>query len=236
MKTSSGQIRHELWGCDMAAVATDVRVASPIASRGEVSHLVQVPPQRLTSWMHPTRNRRPLVHSMERNGRLTIPLVGIAEAASLRGLRDLGLSMQQARRAAEFVRDTYANEYALASPKLVTDGTDAFFEDDKGLVRVRDRQGAIKEVLKDHLRPLILDSNGFVEAFRVEEFTSSMVTIDPRFNAGRMSFVRNRVPLFAVAGALKAGESVEDIADDFGLQEGEALEVERLLEWLARTT
>lgn len=218
------------------ALRPDPRVASPIATRSEVANLVHVKAERLTAWAFGSAGRRPLVHTVRGRGRFTIPLVGIAEAASLQALRAGGLSMQQARGAAEFIRDTFDDEYALASPRLFTDGTDAFIDDTDGLMRLRDRQGAIREVLNEHLRPLILDEQGFVEAFRVQEFSSSEVTIDPRFNAGRMSFVRNRVPVFAVAGALIAGERVDVVAQDYGLSSEETYEVLDRIDWLAKVT
>jgi uncharacterized protein (DUF433 family) len=146
------------------------------------------------------------------------------------------MSVQQARKAADFIRDAYNDEYAIASPRLFTDGTDAFVEDSHGLVRIRDGQGAWREVLDEHLRPLIIGEDGFVEAFRVEQFGASEVTIDPRYNAGRMSFTRNRVPVFAVAGALTAGETADAVASDFGLEHAEVGDVIRLLDWLAHVT
>ena len=146
------------------------------------------------------------------------------------------MSMQQARKAADFIRDTYGDEYAMASKRLLTDGTDAFIEDEYGIARLKDGQGAWREVLREHLRPLIMGPDGFVEAFRVEQFTNSDVTIDPRFNAGRMSFTRNRVPVFTVAGALEAGEELGHVADDFGLTIEEANDVARLSGWLASAT
>jgi uncharacterized protein (DUF433 family) len=219
-----------------AVLQRDPRVASAIATRGEVASLVRVRPERLTSWAHPTGGRAPLVHTIRGGSRFTVPLVGIAEAASLNALRQSGLSMQQARAAAEYIRAEHRDEYALASPRLLTDGTDAFIQDDDGLVRLRDKQGAIREVIADHLRPLIIGPDGLVEAFRVEEFTTSEVTVDPRYNAGRISFVRNRVPVFAVAGALTAGESNDVVATDFGLDHAEIEQVRSLLDWLATVT
>lgn len=219
-----------------ALLHRDPRISSAIATRAEVANLVRVRPDRLTAWAHPTSGRAPLVHTLRSRGRFSIPLVGIAEAASLNALRQGGMSMQQARSAAEYVRREYGDEYAMASPKLFTDGTDAFFEDNDGLVRLRDRQGAWREVLNEHLRPLIIGPDGFVEAFRVEEFTQSEVTIDPRYNAGRMSFVRNRVPVFAVAGALSAGEDIDAVAIDYGLSRAEVEEVNSHLDWLATVT
>lgn len=215
---------------------TDIRTSSAIATRTEVANLVHVRPDRITDWSRSLDGRPPLVHTIRTGGRFTVPLVGIAETASISALRAAGMSMAEARRAGDFIRREYADEYAMASPRLFTDGTHAFFEDQYGLARVDDRQGAMREVIADHLRPLIIGPDGMVEAFRVEEFTASDVTIDPRYNAGRMSFTRNRVPVFAVAGALQAGEKPDDVASDYGLTRDEAADVARLLSWLDTVT
>lgn len=218
------------------AVATDPRVASAIATRGEVANLLHVLPSKLSAWSRPRGSKPPLVHTVRGGGRFTVPLVGIAEAASLEALRSGGMSMHEAWKAADFIRREYDDDYALASPMLFTDGTEAFIDDSQGLMRLRDRQGAIREVIAEHLRPLILGPDGFVEAFRVERFMQADVTIDPRYNAGRMSFTRNRVPVFAVAGALEAGESASAVAIDYDLTEPEVAEVDHLRDWLALVT
>lgn len=217
--------------------AHDFRFTSAIATRGEVAQLLHVSrPEKLTDWATPKPGRAPLVHTIKGQGRFTVPLVGIAEAATLNALRVGGMSMQEARRAADFIRREYDDEFALASPRLVTDGTDAFIQDHVGVVRIRDGQSALQEVIAAHLRPLIIGTDGKVEAFHVEEFAGAKVTIDPRFNAGRMSFVRNRVPVFVVAGALAAGDSVDEVAIDYALTRDEVAEVARLSHWLAKVT
>lgn len=215
----------------------DVRTTSAIATRSEAAHLADIPAQRLSAWARPTRRGlAPLVHTVKSRSRFTVPLVGIAEASALNGLREGGMSMQQARTAAEFIRRELGDEYAIASPRLVTDGIDAFIQDDKGTMRLRDRQHAIQEVLRRHLRPLILADDGMVEAFRVEQFGDTDVTVDPRYNAGRMSFTRNRVPVFVVAGSLRAGEKPDAVAADFGLTREEVDQVDGLLDWLDKVT
>lgn len=208
-------------------------MTTPIATRSEVSALVAVPAPRLSAWARKTGSKEPLVHTSHTaySGRLAYPLVGIAEASTLNALRIAGLSMQQIRGTADFIRAEHKDPYALASPKFVTDGTDAFVQDHLGLLRMKDRQFAIHETIRDHLRPLVIGKDGFVEAFTVERFRSP-VTVDPRFNAGQMSFVRNRVPLFAVAGQLMAGDMPQIVMLDFGLTAEEVSDVQSQLSWI----
>ena len=69
----------------MALLSNDVRTSSPIATRSEVASLVDINPTRLTAWTRTTAARAALVHAVTtRYSRLTIPLVGIAEASVLR--------------------------------------------------------------------------------------------------------------------------------------------------------
>lgn len=218
----------------MPALRDDIRTSSPIATRGEVATLLDVRPSRISGWSVGTPSRSPLVHTVPATyGRLTVPLVGIAEASALTALVSGGMSFPEVRRAVDFIRREEGEEYALASPRLLTDGTEAFLHDNEGLRRLRDRQGAFVEVLRAHLQPLLIGSDGFVEAFAIERF-KTQVTIDPRYNAGQMSFTRNRVPLFAVAGALRGGERPTDVASDFGLKDEEVADVAHNIEWLAR--
>lgn len=222
-------------GETMLALKDDIRTSSPIATRSEVARLLDLRPSRISGWTIGSSKRPPLVHTAPGGyGRLTVPLVGIAEASALTALIEGGMSFPEVRRAVDFIRREEGEEFALASPRLLTDGTEAFLQDGEGLRRLRDRQGAFSEVLRAHLQPLVIGADGFVEAFKVERYQAGEVTIDPRYNAGQMSFTRNRVPLFAVAGALRAGERPRDAARDFGLSDEEVAEVARDVEWLAQ--
>lgn len=215
----------------------DVRASSAICTLGEVASLTGTKTPTLRSWTRPRGTRPSMVHTITpiRRGWPTVPLVGLAEASSLRALRHV-LTMPKVVAAVEFIRDQAGDEFALANPQLVTDGSEAYLHsiDTDELVRIPDGQGAITDVVRTHLRPLILGPDGYVAQFRVERFHASEVLIDPEHTAGRMYFTRTGVPLFAVAGALRAGERSMVVADDFGLTLEEVTEVESNLEWLGR--
>ena len=129
--------------------------------------------------------------------------------------------MSEIKLAADYIRDETGDFYALANPKLVTDGATAFVQHDDGLHRIRDKQAAFTDVLRDHLKPLILGEDDYVEQFEV----APGITIDPRFNSGRPAFTRTRIPVFAVLGSLLAGETEEEVADDYGLERTEVRQV-----------
>lgn len=60
------------------------------------------------------------------------------------------------------------------------------------------------------------------------------VIIDPRFNAGRMTFFRNKVPVFAVVGSLAGGDSVQEVMEQYGLSAQEVAAVREHREWAAK--
>ena len=150
----------------------------------------------------------------------------------MNALRNMSISMPTVIRAAEFIRERWRDPYALANPNLVTDGIELFFHDSRSdeIFRIRDRQHAFIDVLRDSLSPVILGSDGYAMAYTLP-VPELDLTIDPRFNSGRPSFA-NKVPAFAVVGSLRAGESSVEVAAQYGLPPTQVMAVERNLDWL----
>lgn len=220
----------------MAKALQDARFTSPILRPRDVATLVSMPEPTVRRWTRSADDRPPMVHEVrsQPRGWPSIPLVGLAEASVLRALRGGGMTMRTAVHAGRYIRDRFGTPYAMASPQLVTDGVEAFILDSEAgeLVRIKDNQHAFIEVLQDHLRPLQIGRDGYVEAFKVLRLEDVGVDIDPYFSAGRMSFRRNRVPVFAVVDALRAGESARTVEIDFRLTPTEVQAVEREIDWL----
>lgn len=203
----------------MSISTADLRASAPILTFREASRLIGMDSsEKLRSWTRPSEGKPPLVHSHKarKRGWPTLPLVGLAEGFSLNALREMGMSMQQARIAARYIREESGDQFAMANPQFVTDGTDAFLQSEDELIRIRDQQGAFKEVLRGHLAPLLFGSDGYVERFVVAE--DPLIVVDPRFNGGRPSFADTLVPVFPILGALEAGDPPEIVALDFDIE------------------
>ncbi len=214
--------------------ANDIRVAAPICTTAEVGTLVGMPTPTVYSWTRPRGHRPALVHSVagDRRGRPTIPVVGLAEAHVIRYLRaTVGIKLSKVTDLVNWLRDEASDPFALASPKLVTDGIDIYIRRDSELERAFDGQRPIKEAIADHLREIDVWPDGYAGGYSPAKLGAG-IQIDARFSAGRMSFVRNRVPLFAVAGGLLAGDSPQAVAADYGLTAAEIALVESNLEWI----
>lgn len=213
-------------------MADDIRLTSGICTPRQVSSIVGVNQGTLRSWMQANSRRSALVRSAANahRGWPTIPLVGLVEAHVVHVLRSqIGLKMRKVADYAAYLRAQ--DPFAMASPELVTDSIDLYFANAEGLERVHDGQQPLHTVVEPFLRRISLWSDGQPGVFIPEQMEDVGVTIDPRFSAGRMTF-RNRVPLFAVAGALRAGDDVALIAEDFGLSEREVLSVDENIDWI----
>lgn len=213
--------------------ADDIRASTPICTTSGVATLIGMPTPTVYSWTR-ARGRRPaLVHTItnDRRGWPTIPVVGLAEAHVIRALRSMDIRMSKITEVVNWLRNEANDPFALASPRLVTDGIDLYVQRDADLERAFDGQRPIKETIADHLREIDVWPDGYAGGYSPERLGPT-IQIDARFSGGRMSFVRNRVPLFAVAGGLVAGDSAESVAADYDLTRDEIALVEQNLDWL----
>ncbi|PJE95421.1 DUF433 domain-containing protein [Streptomyces carminius] len=198
------------------------RFAAGLLTPAETSSHLQISSSTLASWLRDKAAGAPLVHQVEpaRKGQPSVPFVAVAEAHVLRSLRSLGLRMSEIREAAAAVREAFGTPHGLVSKRIATDGVDIFVEHGFGdLRRIRDGQALIHEVVSDHLRHLSWEADDdFPTSLRLRQYPDSIpVVIDPRFGHGLPVVAANRVAVKAITDLWEAGESVEDIAYDFGM-------------------
>ncbi|WP_152185607.1 DUF433 domain-containing protein [Segeticoccus rhizosphaerae] len=214
---------------------TEPRFTTPILTVKDIATLVDMPIDTAQAWAGQRRDRPQLFtrFPQDRRGWPSVPLIGLAEASSLRALKSF-LPPSEVAVAARYIKDHADRPHALASQRLVTDGATAYVEEYHGesVTRLRDQQTTIVEVFRDHLRPLVFLEDEFPIAYKVPQLPG--VEINPNFNAGRMSFRRNRVPVFAVAGSLLGGDSRDEVEEQYRLTADEVLSVERQLDWLTQ--
>lgn len=207
----------------------DITTSSPICTFPEVARIVDMPENTLRSWARPTKSRPPLVHTVPnaRRGWPTIPLAGLVEAWSLHALRDM-TSMQKITPVVARLRERTGDAYILAKPKLFVDTAGELYELESDLfIRIRDQQAQMPKIFDHYMRAVDLDDNDNPRRFKLTlGADDAILYIDPRLNAGRPSF-RNGVPAFAVLGAIEAGDSVHDVAEDFDLSQAD---IKRILD------
>ncbi len=134
------------------------------------------------------------------------------------------MQLQKVRDAVFYMQKRMNVEHPLAFQAMVTDGVDLFVQRYAELINVsRDGQLAISAILDAYLRRVDWDEAGF--AIRLYPFTRKreldeprVVVIDPEVSFGKPVLVGTGIPTSTVAERYKAGESVDDLAEDYDLE------------------
>ncbi len=111
--------------------------------------------------------------------------------------------------------------HPLISRALETDGLDLFIEQYGQLINVnRAGQSAMREIISVALRRIDRDPEGI--PIKLYPFTRAsvdatpgIVAIDPRLSAGRAVISGTGLATQLIAERYKAGESINDLADDY---------------------
>lgn len=132
--------------------------------------------------------------------------------------------MQKVRPALKYLEKKLKVTHPLAHQQLLTDGVSLFAERFGQLVNLtKEGQLAVRELLEAHLRRIEHDARGL--ALRLFPFSRGeslqaprIVVVDPRISFGRPVIDGTAVRTEVVARRLKAGESVVDLAADYGVE------------------
>ena len=126
--------------------------------------------------------------------------------------------------------------HALASERLYTDGAEVLYdyatEHDEahlsGLTVVRTGQREFAEVVKDYLKRVTYGTDGWASQVRLPAYEHAGVIVDPSRAFGLPLVVHGGARVEDLVDRFKAGDSLADIADDFGVPEPEVEDVVRV--------
>lgn len=209
----------------------------PLYGISEASRYLQIPENTLRSWV--AGRRYPLRSGATRQSQAIIALPdpetgrlsfsNLAEAHVLDALRrQYRVELPQIRRAVAYLSEQFRTAHPLIHHQMLTDGRHLFVEA-AGLADVinasQHGQLAMRDLIELHLRRVKWDEHGLVA--RLYPFTRSrsamtdyeqprVVTMDPRIAFGRPALESSGVPTAVIADRYKAGESIADLADDYG--------------------
>jgi len=212
-------------------ISTDLRNTGTYAIAA-AAHYLALPPATLSSWVrgrtYPTTSGRghskPLIKLPDPRQPF-LSFTNLVEAHVLKAIRrHHGLAMQKVRPALDHLENRLQVEHPLAHEQLLTDGVSLFVERFGRLVNLSERgQLAVRELLSTYLHRIVHDSTGF--ALRLYPFSRSetagdpcVVVVDPRISFGRPVIDGTSVRTDVVASRLKAGESIQELADDYGVE------------------
>lgn len=218
----------------------------PAYSLTEASRYLLIPPATLRSWVagrkYPTDSGpkffRPVIELPD-NVRSGLSFVNLVEAHVLDAIRrHHQVPLSKIRQAIHYLRKQFSSKHPLAEQRFETDGLDLFIDKFGQLINVTDSgQLALRELLKAHLHRVEHDEAGTV--VRLYPFTRKrdlrepkLVVIDPHISYGRPVLVGTGIPTAIIAERYKAGESIDELAEDYGRSRNEIEEAIRCELWL----
>jgi uncharacterized protein (DUF433 family) len=142
------------------------------------------------------------------------------------------------RQAIHYLQKHFSSAHPLAEQRFQTDGIDLFVEKFGRLINVtQSGQMALRDLLKAYLHRVERDASG--TAVKLYPFTRKrdlsepkVVVIDPHISYGRPVLVGTGIPTAIVAERYKAGESIDELAEDYGRSRNEIEEAIRCELWL----
>ena len=208
----------------------------------EAAHYLRVPVATLRTWVrgryYPTRRGpqrfEPVIDLADKEHYL-LSFVNLIEAHVLAAIRrQHDVSFPKVRSALHYLEQHFPSKHPLADRSFETDGLDLFVEQFGQLIAISDEgQLSIRDMLKAHLRRIERDISGlavklYLFTRRDEPATSPrIIVVDPRIAFGRPVLVGTRIPTEVIYQRFEAGESIEQLADDYGRTSSEIEETLR---------
>jgi len=195
----------------------------PLYSVNEAGHFIGVFPSTLRGWVNGSKSRKPLVRIPDENdGRMSFNnLVEAHVLASLR--RQHGIKMQSIRTAIEYAEREMRISPLLLRNELRTSAGDIFWLELNRLVNLsRSGQLAIRKLLESSLRRIERDS--FALPIRLYPLINTgserkTVVIDPTIAFGQPVVQNSGISTVNIIRRIDAGESIEEVAHDYNLDE-----------------
>lgn len=203
---------------------------TPAYSIAEAARYLDIPMATLRYWVlgGPYQTQRgpkqapPVIRLADLHERL-LSFVNLVEAHVLDALRrQHHVSLPRVRTALGYLARTLCAEHPLADRSLQTDGLDLFVERYGALINAsRAGQTAMRAMLVAHLQRI--ERNPAGAPVRLYPFTRKhdleeprVVMMDPSIQYGRPVLVGSGIPTAVIAERYKAGESIHDLAGDYG--------------------
>jgi len=216
----------------------------------EAAHYLRIPPTTIRCWVsgryYPSKAGRqfsgPIIYLLGQETRL-LSFMNLVEIHVLDAIRRKhNIPLEKVRIAVRYLSKQFPSKHPLADQEFETDGLNLFVKKFSQLINIsQDGQLAMREVLQAHLHRIERDLAGipvklypFTRKRDVEELQKEpkAVVIDPLVSFGRPVLAGTGIATAVVAERYKAGESVDELADDYGLERLPIEEAIRCELWL----
>jgi uncharacterized protein (DUF433 family) len=202
----------------------------PTYQVSDVSRYLHIPLVTLRSWLkgrsYATKigqqNFEPLIQRPDP----TLPqlsFTNLVEAHVLRIIRENHqVKLDKVRKALDYMSQQFDTSHPLVMKRFQTDGVDLFVDQMDQLVNVsRSGQLAMRETLKHLLTRIEWDANGLATRFfPITDLipapeSDKIIFLDPSIRFGKPVIADKGVPTDIIAELYNAGDSIEDIADEY---------------------
>ena len=212
----------------------------PRYSIPEAAFYLRIPRTTLHAWVRGQdyvtssgkhRRFQPLISPADK-ARGLLSFVNLVEAHILRSTTEQGVPFSNVRKALDYVNQTIPVEHPLITLDFETSGKELFVTHLGQTINATTQgQLTMREILERHLKLIYRDSQGSV--IRVSPINSKRLVIDPLFSSGK-PIVRDRgIAASILWGRNNSGESIAEIAKDYGLPEIEVKEAIEDYNWQA---
>ena len=206
----------------------------PAYTLAEAARYLKLPAATLRSWTigrnYPAAGRTarfsPLIHAAK-TAPTQLSFYNLIEAHVLRSLRvDHGVGIKEMRAAISFAEKSLQIERLLLHKDLRAHAGEVFLDKYGELLNLSaSGQLAMRRLLAEHLRRVEWDRRKFpVRLYPFvsgESSSNKPIAIDPTIAFGRPIVLRTGISTTAIAERLDGGESVVELAEDYGLTESE---------------
>lgn len=203
-------------------------LAVPAYSIGEAAGYLDLPPGTVRSWLvgnvySSPSGRRPFkrVISMADPKNRYLSFQNLIELYVLSALRrSHGVRLAAVRRAIDFLKAK--SEHPLADREILTDNCDVFVEEYGNLISAsQSGQLAMKSMLSRYLQRIARSPKG--APIRLYPYTTTRgdqklkpVAIDPTIQFGRPCIAGTGIPTAVLAERYRAGDTIQELAEDYG--------------------
>lgn len=214
--------------------APDIR-DEPAYGPSEAARYLRLPPATLRTWLvgrdYPRGDSQATFHPLIRPASkqpLLLSFYNLIEAHVLRSFRtEHGVALAELRKAIAFAQKKLGVPRLLLSHELCAHGGEVFFDRYVELINLsRSGQLALRRVFEDHLQRVEWDEWQF--PVRLYPYTGALqkepervIAIDPQIAFGRPIVRRAGVSTAAIVDRFDAGETIDELADDYNLSRQE---------------
>ena len=205
----------------------------PAYTLHEASRYTTVPFPTLRSWVSGrtyetdsgSKFSKPIIVRPDNSNSL-LSFINLIEVHVLSAIRRKHeVPMPKVRKALNFIAQKFSSLNPLAENIFETDGIDLFIEKYGELINVsRGGQIAMREILEVYLKRIERDETGLArQLFPFTRRSSDgqqddpkIVAINPRIAFGKPVIAGTGIPTAIIAERYKTGESISELADDYG--------------------